>query len=495
MSELLALVRTVKNSFVAINRIPPEVLSLVPAHWDKCSTDRDIIKLTHVCHGWREIFISHSSLWTHLHFTDVDKTRTYIQRSKLSLLDIHLGCKGGNPSLDYANPSIITHLCRLESLTISTDILPRILQHLCFQAPYLKKIDIEVSPSHSNILEAALFNGDLSSLRELSLMGVATHLPWRNPGNLKVLYLSIPEGQEVTVTRLLDFFESAPFLHTASIADSIPELSDAPTRRVVPLHHLKKLVVNSHLGHLILKHLGVPVGASLKLWASFSGEKSPLPDYLPETSLNLRNLSNITSVNLSFHYEDQCVELIGPSGSLLLYVDWENEVIPSSTMDRRALRSINPRILSTTQRLAISGYAPHDPASDEQCPVFLTLSSTNDLQTLILAECDNRPFIFALNPEKNRSKRLLCPNLKKLVFCVTSWDFTGYLISMVKRRALKGAKLSSIMMVGLHMEFPPEGVVLGLRKHVTNVEEKIKFVAFPQDRPLDPGESGEGFWS
>ncbi|KAF9647955.1 hypothetical protein BDM02DRAFT_3068589, partial [Thelephora ganbajun] len=74
-------VRSIKN-FAPINRIPPEVFSLVPGYWDKHDMDKNLATLTHVCRGWREVLIGNSSLWTRLNSMNADKTRVYIKRSK-----------------------------------------------------------------------------------------------------------------------------------------------------------------------------------------------------------------------------------------------------------------------------------------------------------------------------------------------------------------------------------------------------------------------------
>ena len=102
---MLSLVRSVKNSFAPVNRIPPEILSLTPDYYeydeddvDEDKVDKDLIALTHVCRSWRDVFISRSSLWTRLDFTNVDKTRTYIHRSKSSPLEINLDQHQENPT-------------------------------------------------------------------------------------------------------------------------------------------------------------------------------------------------------------------------------------------------------------------------------------------------------------------------------------------------------------------------------------------------------------
>ena len=155
---------------------------------------------------------------------------------------------------------------------------------------------------------------------------------------------SFPPRHTVTVTRLLDFLESAPLLHTIYMVDSIPNSSDSPPGRVVSLRRLNTLTIYADPVHSILNHLCIPTGASLMVWTTFRGEASPLLYYLPETSPNISNLWHITAVNLCFHAKDKCAQLSGPSGSLRLFARWEDRVIPSFTMDHRSLHSPNSRI-------------------------------------------------------------------------------------------------------------------------------------------------------
>ena len=449
--EVLSLVRSLKNSFAPINRIPPEVFTLIPDHYDANHAERDLIRSTHVCRSWRETLISRSSLWTHLDFTNVDKTRTFIRRSESSPLDIDLINWENETEIDNALSLIIPHVARLRSLVIRTDAIPE--------------------PT----LDPGQFGDDLSSLRELTLRGVITHLPWKNMANLRIFELCCPIEHEVTVTQFLDFFESAPLLHTIDINDSIPESSDAPPERIVSLCHLKSLVFIADLDpmHSILRHLNIPVGASLMVWTRISGEESPLPDYFPETSPNIKNLSHVTAVNLCFHNEYKCAQLAGPSGSFRFHVPWGDQTTPSFIVDHRILRSIIPRILSKTHRLTISGYLHPGPANVDECPIFQALSSTNGLRTLMLVECKTQPFILALNPEKNGSKLVLCPNLEEIILYASSWSFIKTLISMAKGRASRGVKLSSITLIGLGSSAPgPE--MSKLRDHVMNMEYRAE---------------------
>ncbi|KAF9780875.1 hypothetical protein BJ322DRAFT_981571, partial [Thelephora terrestris] len=82
----LSKIRSMKNTFAPINKVPPDVLTLIPDYLEDGERDRHLIKLTHVSRGWREIFTSCPSLWTRLDCTNVDKTHVYIERSSSSPL-------------------------------------------------------------------------------------------------------------------------------------------------------------------------------------------------------------------------------------------------------------------------------------------------------------------------------------------------------------------------------------------------------------------------
>ena len=474
---MLSLVRSIKNSLAPINRIPPEVLSLIPDYCndDDDDADQDLITLTHVCRGWRDTFISRSSLWTQLDFMNVDKTRTYIQRSKSSPLELHLERDEDNTYRDDAFSLVTPHIHRIKSLTIYADALPDALRYFNCRAPLLEELDIDLTSPRAPVLNSALFGGDLSSLRALSLTRVVTNLPWKNLTNLTTFNLKSCRPGRGFVTRLLDFFENAPLLRTIMLEDSIPKSSNAPSRRIVLLPHLKILAITAKPAHsVLLNHLRIPPGASLVLKFSFGGERSPLQDYLPETFANLRNLSNITTVNLNFAAAKKFVQLSGPSGRLRILAQWKDEEVSRYTMDRRILRSLDPLMLSTVQSLAVSKYKHPRPANVKKCPVYRTLSSMDNLRTLVLTKCDNLPFILALTPKENTSKLLLCPNLEELALYIKSRTqfHLKRLVSMAKQRAARNAKLSSVTIVGLG-RLAPGKEVFKLREHVTRVEYRI----------------------
>ena len=490
--QVLGLVRSLRNSLAPINRIPPEVLSLIPDYYEDDGEDQDLIALTHVCHGWRDIFTSRSSLWTQLAFPNIDSTRTYIQRSKSSPLEIWLDDSQDETYLE-ASSLIIPHIHRLKHLSISGDTLPGILSHFHCQLPLLEWLDIHIIGPRDQTLDDALFGGNLSSLRQLHLHGVITHLPWKNMANLDVVDLrSCRPGYGVT--QLLDFFESAPRLHTVRLGGSIPNSSDAPPDRTVALRHLGTFTIRANPPYsVLLNHLHIPTGTMMVLGFCFRGGRYPLLDCLPKVSTNLSNLSHITTINLLFDSTEKFARLVGPSGCFLVNAHWEGRATNSYFIDRQILQTFGPPILSTALRLAISQYRRSISPGAEDCPVFRTLSNTSNLQTLVLNECNNLPFILALNPQENPSKLTLCPKLIELVLYIKRRDrfHLKHLLSMAEHRASEGAKLLSITFIGLG-GFVPGDEVLKLKENVTDVVCLVDGAPPAWDNlpPESAGESG-----
>ena len=434
-----------------------------------------MVALTHVCRRWRVSFTSRSFLWAKLDFMNVDKTRTYIHRSQSSPLKISLKVNRYESYLDDAVSLIIPHIHRLKSMTVHAIYLPGIFNQLTCPAPLLEKLDINLSLVPTPIPDSALFGGDLSNLRELRLGRSITHLPRNNLTNLRILTLkSCLQGHKIT--ELLNFFESAPLLQTVELMDSIPRASDAPPERMVSLRHLKTLTIGTDAPRCtLLDHLHIPHGASLRLGFSFGGREPPFLDYHPAGSPNLGNLTHITTISLLFDPLRKHMRLSGPSGGLRLFADWEAPGTSQCTMDHMILLSLGQSILTTAQKLSISEYGHPVPDGAGKCPVFQTLSSTNDLKTLTLIDCNNLPFIVALNPEKNRSKVTLCPNLEELVLYIKSRGqfHTKSLVDMAKNRASRGEKLLSVTIIGLG-ELTPDKGVFGLKGHVGYMEYRVE---------------------
>ena len=473
--KVLRLVRSVKNSFAPISRIPPELLFLVTRYLDNDRTDKALIALTHVCRGWREVLTTFSSLWTRLDCANVEKTRVYLKRSKYSPLEVILRKYGVSRYRTDAFQLVIPHISRAGSLTLTGggSLFQILTTHFSCPIPLLRNLDIDLVLATFPVLNCTLFNGDLSSLCKLRLSGVDPHLPWKNMSKLTSFALQRVPGNKISVTQLLDLFENATFLSEIKLG-SAPNSSDAPPERVVPLPHLKSLTILTDLqrSSTLLNHLSIPPGAFLLLGFDLPGDESLLRTLLPKTSDNLQNISCITSVYLDFVDENFVIRLNGPSGKLRLcgYRDLWTGTTPMIP-DRVLLQSLDNFALSKTQELGIAMYESVALRRGDTFAPHHILGAMGDLRTLSLNRCNNLPFILTLDPDQSPSKAVLCPKLESLVLYVKEqWLFhLSELVTMAKARTLEGVKLQSIMLISRD-ELALEREVSELREYVTRVE-------------------------
>ena len=468
--EILRLIKSLRNRFTPINRIPPEILTLVPDFLDTHSCDRIAIALSHVCRTWREMFISRSSLWSNLNCVDADKARVYFERSGTSPINVRLRWDVNPHPPDTFLQIIPQAIGRLKSLSVYTEPgdLQVIISHLNHPAPLLETLHLEGhhnEPQHYPVLAPTIFNGDLSSLRELHLHCIRTELPWRNMVNLTSFMLNSTSAS--SFGQLLDFFESAPHLHNIDLLRTTL-ISGGENGRLVSLDHLERMEIDD-CGpiSILLDHLVIPVGAELILR---SGSNTfILEDCIPRSLDNLENLSSVAKIHLHLGGSRSFfVRFSGLDGQLRIMSTYV--YIPPS----QAFESLARFDTSKTEWLRIDSRS--DPLSRDV--PYRALLPMKNLRTLVLSRCTGLPcaFMDVLNPNTSLSKEVVCPSLEELVFVRRPPENPGdddeeefdmqAVIEMAAVRASRGAKLG---IVKDEAEIDPVDL-LELRKHVLHVE-------------------------
>jgi len=306
------------------------------------------------------------------------------------------------------------------------------------------------------------------------MTGILMPQSWTGLGNLTIFNLS---GREISLARVLDFFESAPHLHDIRLHYSVPHHSDAPLERKVSLPNLKKLKTIAHPANsVLLNHLSVPSGAEVVLEFTFCGAIFPIPAHIPTTLDNLHNLSHITTINLCFGQEQRAMQLHGPSGGLYVFGSWICGDACPPTGTARLLRFLNRFDTSRCRQLGIAQccFDPDPSIPVEKWATYRFLLLMGDLHTLTLTESTNDPFILTLNPDNNAEKIVLCPNLEEITIYVyrPDWFSIDELLGMTEERASRGAKLSAITIVST-CALTPTMEVFRLREHVSRVEYKF----------------------
>ena len=455
------MIRSWQNKLAPINRIPTEVLTLIPDFWNEYSREKAVVGLTHVCRAWREAFTSRSSLWTYFRCVDAEKTRVYLERSKSSLLDLRLEREGG---LFLHDPflQLVPHaLGRLKYLHIGTteDHLQNLVGYFSRPAPQLRELRIFGSspdPFVNPVLPTTLFDGDLSSLRALCLHSLHTKLPWRNMVNLTSFTLGYVLYPRVSIRELLDFFESAPSLLYVDFAFATPD-SGPQNGRLVSLPHLRELDIYGYQPPaLLLEHLLIPVGVKMSIDLDVDGPR--LEDYLPRSLDNLRNLSNFTKIRLHFRGHIVSMQFAGPNGRVLTCA-----MSAGDDATRSVAQSLAMLDTSKTNYIEIIGSTP---PSEDLCQALLSMKN---LRTLTISLCkDLHSFILALGPAPNSTNPIPCPNLEELTVRTAERFDIETMIEVAAARASGGLPFKSVNIINWGELVPREGT-MELLKHVLHV--------------------------
>ena len=433
--------------------------------------------MTHVCQAWREVLTSRCSLWTNLHCKDADKTRVYLERSKLSPINISLNAAYALYGLSSANPFVqaIPHAFgRLRSLSVKAapENLQRITSHLSHRAPLLQELSIHGGyhcQQYPNTLPPTLFDGDFSSLHKLCLEYVRTELPWRNMANLTSFTMAYTLSDQAPIARLLDFFESVPQLREVELC--FTTIPGAQPGRLVSLACLKKMAIFGGRSSVLLDHLLIPAGA--KLITQGDSFDPQIEDHLPMSLDNLQNLPNFTAIQLSARSSYPHVKFSGPNGRV------EMHARTSQFDEAWPLLNLLARFdTSKTEQLKIDH--GNSRSSDPPYQMFLPMK---DLRTLTLHLCESLDtFTRALDPSMNPSGDPVCPKLEEVIVSHRERFAIGSVVRMAAARASRGAKLKS---VGLACPYKfAESDVLELKKHVWRVECRVFSASMGGDMPV-----------
>ena len=384
-----------------------------------------------MCRAWRDIFTSRSTLWSNLDCDDIDKTLVYLNRSGSSPINVQLKGHGDLSPRDPFFQVIPQTIARLKSVAIygSSGNVQMATAQLSLPAPLLESLTIEAkcecSPQRGPVIPDTLFDGDLSSLRELCLQCICTELPWRNMINLTSFTLGYTSPGDSSVERLLDFFESAPGLRKIQLHLAAPT-TGAQRGKSVTLACLKKMdVVGGGPITLLLDHLLIPVSAK------FAG-----PLRLPSPLAGLWELSGF---RVCVHVREVCptIRFGGPGGRINMVP--MNPRVTNTCRVPENLALLDP---SNVERLRLTG---GDPMLRYGRGVRQVLFSMKYLRALTISQSGYiSHFITSLNDID------VCPVLEELVL-----DFRTdggkpdiqRMMSMAATRASMSVRLNSVRIV------------------------------------------------
>jgi hypothetical protein len=217
ISAALRSVRELKNSLPRINRIPSDILSLIPTHLSQ----PDRFRATFVCRHWRRVFLQYGALWSQL-FTrhGEDYVTTLLKRAKGSALDITIDRGAPLDTITLLSPA---HIQQMRHLTFRLNYwidIPTLSGVLSGPLPLLRTLKIwmpALDNSHAVDMPTSpslfLFSGAVN-LEEFDFkLGFGEPLSHFVFPNLATFKLSTTM-YEFDATGLFDFLRASPTLRT-----------------------------------------------------------------------------------------------------------------------------------------------------------------------------------------------------------------------------------------------------------------------------------------
>lgn len=228
----LSTIREWKNSFVPINRVPLEVLSLIPAH---LPSQKDCFRATFVCRHWRRTFLQHSALWSHLYLWKGEVyVKTLLERAKESPLRVLASWPVPVGAIALLPP----HTKQIRSLNFDNSLwadIRRFSELNDGHFPILHTLHINAAdvmtpsslPLFSNAVNLQAFQLHLKGSKPLILFAFP---------NITSFKLTMESLGEFWASHLLDFLEASPMLQTVRMElRGIISFDGVPRERVVTL--------------------------------------------------------------------------------------------------------------------------------------------------------------------------------------------------------------------------------------------------------------------
>ena len=263
-STALATIREWRNSFVPINRVPSEVLSLIPTH---LSHEKDLLSASSVCRNLRRTFIQHAALWSRLDLTREKSdlfVKMLLERSKGSALDIRSTYLGRADLVGLLSP----HAQQFRTLDFTSDYWPniqRFSEAASGPLPLLRTPKINAIES-TNAPSLPLFSGAVNVKNFFLHLEGAPFLDRFAFPNLTTFDFSAV-GEKFPISQLLNFLEALPTLQTVRIR--IEEellLGDVPPERVIVLPNVEIFsVTEGEPGYRIAPHISCPSARRISL--------------------------------------------------------------------------------------------------------------------------------------------------------------------------------------------------------------------------------------
>ena len=410
------------------NRLPPKVLAKILAFR---TFERTLVIATHICRHWRSAILSVPTLWTNIPCCDLDRTLTYLERSKGALINVH----ATSPSSNFQMRDILNrHIERTRLLRANlsrADVRSAVLQ---LRDPVLS---LEILELIGSIFDAPRINlpADFLGQHAPSLLSIhfldvsPTFTPFYLP-NLTHFYLRGTDEPTPTDS-IFTLFKNAPRLREVLVFCRCTTPGNVPFHEIT-LNYLETFTLRIHDPVPILQYLRLPSIKQIFVELPFHSEKmNTLTHFLP-LGVGPR-LTDVTSMDCTIEPAYGCLVIHGQDFEAAIYALSSNGVDPAVIL---------PTLLADKTFFSLSKikkleFTQHDVSS------CFPLAEFENLEVLGLDECWEELIFSALQPSAGQTP---CPHLQELIIRpFEDREFPSMcLVQLVKGRMKVGCMLRRI---------------------------------------------------
>ena len=271
LEESIRTLRHRRNAIAPISSLPTEVIALI------LSISRHLfrgfahgkpnhlawLRVTHVCHHWREIALNNSLFWSHIDFTNITSASTAemlvrAKKAPLHLTAWFLGYPGDHArfiAFKKELQSRITNICHLD-IRADAVFLRRPLKRLSSPAPTLESLSLsteDITTLSRTTIPDTLFGGIAPRLFSLKLCHC--NISWKSPllKGLRSLKIYAPSRHaRPSLADWLDALDQMPQLKNLDLHSASPIVPPFPldVKRTVTLPFLTDLNIYASAGEL-----------------------------------------------------------------------------------------------------------------------------------------------------------------------------------------------------------------------------------------------------
>jgi hypothetical protein len=481
ISTALVVVRGWMNTFARINRIPLDILCLIPTY---LSSQKDRFRASFVCRHWRRAFLQYAALWSQLVLKDNEEyVTTLLERAKGSALDVVAirGARLGTVALLSPHTLQIRHLRFPHNNW--TDIL-RFSGVNSGPLPLLRTLYIRLAESNDQLGMLTLPSFPLLSgaanLEEFvldSMMGSNWLIPLNSfvfP-NLTTFKLSTIPTPEFKASDFLGFLKASPTLQTVEThVYGYLRLEDIPQDMLVVLPNVETFSLSGrdkgwHVYRLAM-HISCPHADHTSLvqevydydmtpgleifpdpasWETIVHQYSTGPT--EEVTFGVKD-HKFTTYFLTFQSHDTVIRLgfnLFASGAEEEELDLPWEEMDVEIFSQACSTIVGHPLLSHVKRLCIEGWTTVLATSSADVVVEL-FRCLGPLDELTFDGCNLEMFLapFINLPEFGRFARVF-PHVKKLTISegqmVDKWFYMDTIVELAKSQYEQGKPLEHVV--------------------------------------------------